>query len=500
MLIPLGDVPSWHADRNHENAVAIIHQDVVLSWRDLESRANRRARAMRQAGVRPGDFVAIILPNGNEFFEFTFATWKAGATPCPLSHRLPRNEAVAILDLLKPSLIVGGNPDWGLQGSVSASFGADGYSDEALHLPTARYWKAIASGGSTGRPKIVVDHMPAAVEPKAQPLFMHELVRTLNPGPLYHNAPFTFSHNTLVAGGLLVGMPKFDGLEAMRLIRDHRIEWVNFVPTMMSRILSLPRQQREAIDMSSLQVVFHMAAPMPPWLKEAWIEWLGPDRIFELYGGTERQAATVISGVEWLTHKGSVGRMEVGDVKVLNDSGEPLRAGEIGELYLRSAEGPGTTYHYIGAEPKSAPGGWESLGDIGYVDADGYVWLTDRRTDMILRGGANIYPAEVEAALLAYPSIRSCAVIGLPDPDLGNRIHAVLELTPDALAESLAHELPEFLLQHISRPKHPQSYEIVENAVRDDAGKVRRTALRDERIGWRKEGRSFEIPLILNAT
>jgi bile acid-coenzyme A ligase len=176
---------------------------------------------------------------------------------------------------------------------------------------------------------------------------------------------------------------------------------------MMHRIFSVPAETRAAFDVTSLRIVFHMASPMPHWLKQAWIDWLGPERIWELYGGTERQGATIISGVEWLTHRGSVGRIQGEDqLKILNEQGEECRLGDVGEIFFRSAGGHGSTYYYLGAQPRAREGGWESIGDMGWMDEEGYVYLADRRSDLILRGGANIYPAEVEAALDAHPEIR----------------------------------------------------------------------------------------------
>jgi bile acid-coenzyme A ligase len=491
MLIPMADIPRWHAERNGPDTPAVVHGDEVLSWGALERNANRRARAFMQHGVKPGDFVAVGLPNSNVFFETTFAIWKCGATPCSLSYRLPRGEASDILELLKPALVVGGEDDWRAPKRLPADFAAADQSDAPIDGPVARYWKAMTSGGSTGRPKVIVDHQPAVTDPKVQPLLMQERARVLNPGPLYHNAPFSVTHVGLFAGGTLVGMPRFDALEALKLIDRWKIEWVNFVPTMMSRIWALPAEERAKYDLSSLRVVFHMAAPMPPRLKEAWIDWLGAEKIFELYGGTERQASTIIPGTEWLKRKGSVGRVEIGSAKVVGEDGRELPIGEVGEIYLRSLEGPGTTYHYLGAEPKRTADGWESLGDMGRIDSDGYIWLADRRTDMILRGGANVYPAEIEAALMAHPDIASCAVIGLPHEDLGSSIHAVLQLREGATGEGLIDALPAFLGDSLARPKHPESYEIFAGTVRGDDGKVRRTALRDARKRWMEEGVAF---------
>ena len=495
MLIPMADVPRWYAERKPKDAVAISHGDDTLSWEQLERNANRRARAFAAKGVKPGDFVAIGLPNSNVFFETSFAVWKCGATPTSLTYRLPRGEAAAVLDILKPALVVGGQPDWNAPNSLPADFVPEGVSDEPLDNPVARYWKAMTSGGSTGRPKVILDHQPAVVDTAGEPpLGMPREASLLNPGPLYHNAPFIVSHFALFGGGRLTGMVKFDAEHALRLIESQRVQWVNFVPTMMHRIWALPEAVRTAYDVSSLKIVFHMAAPMPPWLKEKWIEWLGPEKIYELYGGTERQGRTVISGVEWLAHRGSVGKIDDScGLRIIGEDGNDVPAGETGEIYFLPGDGVGSTYHYLGAEPKRRPDGWESLGDIGRLDADGYLYLGDRLADMILRGGANIYPAEIEAAVTAHPNVRSCVVVGLPDPEFGQRIHAILELDGTSDAQTVADSMSGFLADQLSRYKHPESFEIVSTGLRDDSGKVRRTLLRDERAAWMQENRGFRI-------
>jgi bile acid-coenzyme A ligase len=316
----------------------------------------------------------------------------------------------------------------------------------------------------------------------------------LNPGPLYHNAPFIVSHTALFHGGRVTGLVKFDAEECLRLIEASRVQWVNFVPTMMHRIWALPDEVRNRYDLSSLQIVFHMAAPMPPWLKEKWIGWLGPERIYELYGGTEAQGATIISGVEWLEYPGSVGKIgETSRLRIIGEDGNEVPTGETGEIYFLPNDGAGSSYHYLGAEPKRRPDGWESLGDIGRLDADGYLYLGDRLADMILRGGANIYPAEIEAAVTEHPDVRSCVVVGLPDPEFGQRVHAILELDGSTDAQAIADGMAAFLADRLSRYKHPESFEATSVGLRDDSGKVRRTLLRDERAGWLKEDRPFRI-------
>jgi bile acid-coenzyme A ligase len=232
-----------------------------------------------------------------------------------------------------------------------------------------------------------------------------------------------------------------------------------------------------ATDVSSLEVAFHLAAPCPAWLKQAWIEWLGPEKVVELYGGTELQAVTVISGTEWLAHAGSVGRAVLGEIEIRDPEGHPVPVGREGEIWMRRGPDAASPYRYIGATARSAADGWESLGDIGKVDADGYVYITDRLADMILVGGANVYPAEIEAALDEHPAVQSCCVIGLPDEDLGNIPYAIVELSGPASDEDLTAHLRRRLAPY----KLPRVIERATTPLRDDAGKVRRSALRAER-------------------
>jgi bile acid-coenzyme A ligase len=212
--------------------------------------------------------------------------------------------------------------------------------------------------------------------------------------------------------------------------------------------------------------------------KEAWIDWLGPDRIYELYAGTEAQAVTVITGTEWLEHRGSVGRVTTGEIKICDENGADMPVGAEGEVWMRSSRAV-PTYRYVGAEPKRLDGGWESLGDHGWFDRDGYLFLGDRVQDMILSGGANIYPAEVEAAIDEHPAVHSCAVIGLPSEEWGNDFHAVVEADGTVLTEI---DLLEFVAARLARYKLPRTVEFVDRPLRDDAGKIRRSALRAERL------------------
>jgi bile acid-coenzyme A ligase len=287
-----------------------------------------------------------------------------------------------------------------------------------------------------------------------------------------------WSCQSLLIGSHVVLLERFDAEGTLAAIEEHRANLIYVVPTMMKRILRLPDDVRLAYDLSSLKVVWHLAEPCPVWLKEAWIEWLGAEKIFELYAGTEGQGITVITGPEWLEHRGSVGRPSSGEFKVTDADGNELPVGEMGEVWLRRTRDE-PTYHYKGAEPRTMDGGWESLGDMGWFDADGYLYLGDRMQDMILSGGANIYPAEVEAAIQEHPAVKSVCVIGLPDEDKGNTIHAIVEADPGALTEQ---ELLTFAAERLAKYKLPRTVEFVDVALRDEAGKVRRAALRAERM------------------
>jgi len=302
-------------------------------------------------------------------------------------------------------------------------------------------------------------------------------------GPPYHNGPFTTSIFALLQGNHVVVMPRFDAAGALDLVARHRVDWMYAVPTMMHRIWRLPEAERTRHDLSSLRVVFHMAAPCPAWLKEAWIDWLGGDRILELYGGTEAQAMTVITGTEWLEHRGSVGRPVLGEMRVLGVDGEELPPGEVGEIWMRRGADEPPAYRYVGAEARSRPDAWESLGDMGSMDRDGYLYLSDRKTDMILVGGSNVYPAEVECALEEHPKVASSCVIGLPDEEYGNVVHAIVQ-TAEPLT---ATELEEFLRSRLAKYKLPRTYEFVTTPLRADDGKVRRSALRAERVARRSQ-------------
>ena len=464
------------------DAVAVVHEGTELRRGELERRANRLARAYAERGVAPGDLVTIGLPNGIELLCACLATWKLGAVPNPVSPLLPAPERAGIVERARPALLVGtsGAPDPG-RPTLPAGFEPDpALPDTPLPDRVPPHERALASGGSTGAPKLIVAANPACYDPEAASPFFKARRAALVPGPLYHAAPFSSAWQAIFGGAAAVVMTRFDASSCLELIERHRIDRVCLVPTMMLRIWRLPAGEREGRDLSSLEFVMSGGAPMPPWLMRAWIDWLGPDVVNEAFGPSERIGGTFITGREWLEHPGSVGKPSLGSRILILDpeSGRDLPAGEMGEIYMLPAGGPGSTYRYLGAEPRAIAGGWESVGDMGYLDEDGYLYLGDRRSDMILTGGRNVYPAEVEAALEEHPAVRSSCVVGLPDEDLGSRVHALVEASAPVAAEALVAHLGEHLLPY----KIPRSIEFVDHPLRDDAGKVRRSALREERI------------------
>jgi len=473
----IGRALAWHAAQDpHRPSVTDATESI--SRRELDLRSNALARAYAGLGVGPDDLVTVGLPNSVEYYVACAAIWKLGATPQPVSAKLPPAELAAVVELADPALLVG--LDMAGRTCVPAGLDAAGHDDSPLPDRWATSWKAPTSGGSTGRPKLILSGTPAQVDPTvaAVPYMPRDGVQ-LVPGPLYHNGPFIYSMRGLLSGHSLLVMDRFDAERTLRLVEQHRVTWMLLVPTMMQRIWRLPEAVRTSYDVSSVEAVLHLGSPCPEWLKREWLEWLGPDRVVEVYAGTESQGVTVIGGREWLERPGSVGRPALGSqFRILDVNGNDVPAGGVGEVFMLPAGGVGSTYTYRGAEPRGVDG-WESLGDLGRLDEDGYLYLADRSADLILSGGANIYPAEVEAALDSHPGVRSSAVFGLPDDDLGERVHAVVDVADATVSEA-------DLLAHVGRSlvryKVPRAIELVREPVRDDAGKLRRSALRAARL------------------
>jgi bile acid-coenzyme A ligase len=447
----------------------------TLTRAELNSSTNRLARAYAERGVGVGDYVTMVLPNSIEWIQSAVACWKLGAVPQPLSAGLPDAELAGLLQLRPPTLLVGReHPEIP---SLPAGFIPNpALSEAALPEAVSPVWKAMGSGGSTGRPKLIESggdsRIPAAI---GYPLGAQEGDTTLVPVPLSHNTGFTTATISLLMRHHLVLMSRFEPHQFLRLITDHGVTFLTTVPTIMQRALPVYHSDPRAYNLSSIRRFWHLGAPCPPAVKQAWIDILGPEKVWELYGGTELQALTFISGDQWLAHRGSVGVVVAGEMKVLDDDGNSCPPGEVGEIYMRPSPGSAPTYRYVGATAKSRDG-WDSLGDLGYFDADGFLYISDRRVDMFTVGGRNVYPAEIENALAEHPDVLSCLVVGVPHEDLGQVPHALVH------AGSVLDEqaVQAFLRDRIAGYKVPATVEFVDTPLRDDAGKARRSAVREQ--------------------
>ncbi len=458
----------------------------VVDRRELEAASNRMARLLGDRGVRAGDTVALGLPNSVEHYLVTLAIWKLGACVLPLSPALPEAAREPILAVAGASFAVA---DWQPGNVVTirpdALGQAENFLDDALPDRISQPGKAIASGGSTGRPKVIVDPRPWSGVPGEFARAYHSTCGMqvgqvqIVAAPLYHNVPFLRGHLGLFEQHTLVVLERFDAARAVELVERHRVNFGFLVPTMLSRMLRVPKVRER--DWSSVTAFAHSAAPCPAWLKRAWIEMIGPEHLYETYGASEMEGMTWIRGDEWLEHPGSVGHPRGFDLRILDEHGAECPTGTVGQIYLRDPHHAGPPFVYLGSPPPTATAdGFVTAGDLGWVDDDGYLYLADRRVDLIVTGGANVYAAEVEAAVSQHPQVDDVAVIGLPDEDLGKRVHAVVQPVDQSAAPSPA-ELDAFVRQLLPPYKVPRSFEFVLMLPRNDAGKIQRSALVAER-------------------
>ena len=461
------------------DAPAITSDGVTVTRGELDRSSNRLARAYAELGVRAGDYVTIMLPNGIEWIRAALATWKLGATIAPLSARLPEHELDEMLALV-PRALIAGREVPGIV-SVPAAFEPDPLlSDEALAPVISRSWKAMPSGGSTGRPKMI----EATADSRLDPVPMGGLLGLvpggvqLVPGPLTHNTSVVTLVTGLLLGQHIILPSRFDADQMLRLIGEHGVQFITTVPTVLQRLLPVYRENPDAYDLSSITSLWHLGASCAPELKEAWMELVGPEKIWELYGGTETTAVTIINGTEWLDHRGSVGRVAIGEIRIIDEAGDVCPPRVEGEISMRPTGGI-ATYRYIGSEP-DVHGGWDSMGDVGWLDEDGFLYISDRRLDMYNVGGRKVYPSEVESALAAHPAVLSSVVVGVPDDDLGHVGYALVE--PDPAAALDAEALTEFLRKRLGGYKVPHYIEFRDEPLRDLAGKARRSLIRDELV------------------
>jgi len=431
-----------------------------LTRSELALGSRRLARLLQARGVAAGDTVIIALPNGPLHYLASYAVWRLGACALPLSTRMTEIEKQQIADVAAARAVIG---DWGHpEGAIISQAELehlDRWPATSLDDVIAHPGKAIASGGSTGRPKVIVDPNPWQGTPGGfvehyRPLGLRTGQVQLVVGPLYHNAPFLVSHIGLFEEQPLVVLDRFDVGRVLDAIERYRVNWCYLSPTMMHRVIKAKGVRQR--DWSSLEMLYHTSAPCPAWLKEAWIDLLGAERVVEAYGSTEAVGAAVIRGDEWLSHRGSVGRPFHSEVRVIGEDGNDLPCGQVGLLFFRAA-GSGTTYRYLGGDPLPATDdGFAAVGDLGWVDDEGYVYLADRRADLIITGGVNVYPAEVEGVLLSHPAVTDAVVIGLPDDEWGKRVHATIQLDP-AVPPVSAEALDRFIRTQLSAVKVPRT-------------------------------------------
>ncbi|HWA65390.1 MAG TPA: AMP-binding protein [Mycobacteriales bacterium] len=450
---------------------------VTFSW--LDRRSSQLAGALAERGVGHGDRLALGLRNSPQFALAAFAAWKLGAVPVPVRWDLPDWELTRLREVIDaPVFFTTDDIPW---------------IDETADRPVPEladtvspHLQGICSSGSTGTPKIILSAMPGVFNPLySTPMADNWMPiprpqRILVLAPMYHVNAFSALHN-LLAGDDLVVLERFDAARAVELIEKHRITTFTATPTMLQRMADVPGVDDR--DLSSIVWIQQGAAPMPPSLVHRWAGLVGPEKIVMAYGMTEAVGITALRGDEWLKHEGSVGvGMRGTEVRVLDDAGNDLPVGEIGEIYMRAPSYGGSTY--VGDVPqlRETPDGFRTVGDMGYLDDDGYLYVADRRVDMIISGGANVFPAEVEHALIDHPKIADVVVVGLRDPQWGRRVHAIIE--PAVVTDPPSpDEVIAYAKSRLAAYKVPKTVEIVESMPRSEATKVNRSRLVEARGG-----------------
>jgi acyl-CoA synthetase (AMP-forming)/AMP-acid ligase II len=498
--------------QNSPDRVAVIDRDTSISYGHLNRSVNRLANGLLTLGVQPGDRAVWCGPNSLEVLTFLHAARKVGLVAVPLAYRFTAEEMQYVIDNSDAVLVVvdaeqadrvaavrdrlpkvrhvvvfGGAPFEGARSwdelLSSAAGGGNGPAADAEPPfggdPTAGA-TMIYTSGTTGKPKGALRRStdPALVMALLQELRMQpgEEVH-ITSGPLYHSGPLAWAVLTHTLGGTIVLLRHFDAERWIDLVREHRVTNTFSAPTQLKRIVSLPDEVLARADLSSMRSLVANAAPVPYALKQEVIAKLGDGFLFEVYGSTELGVDTILPPEDQLRKRGSCGRTYgTVQVKIVGPDGEELPAGEPGELFIRSAlalDG----YHRT-AEPISDRGGWKSVGDIAYVDDEGYVYICDRKNDMIIRGGMNIYPAEIEAVLHAHPDIMDAAVFGVPSDEWGESVHAVVQ--PKAGHTVDVGALETHAAEHLAGYKRPRSWEVREALPRTESGKLLKRLLRDE--------------------
>jgi len=500
-----------HAAKNPSHpALIMASSGETISYGELDARSNRLAQLLYARGLRPGDHIAIFTENHPVFFDAMWAAYRSGLYWTPINSHLTPDEAAYIAGdcgaraLIATSTLADGAkallervqieiPLMAHTGGALAP-GWEPYERAVAAYPATRLaderegWQMMYSSGTTGRPKGILPPLPDLKPGDPHPLastsrnlfgFGSETIY-LSPAPLYHAAPSVTCSIVQRYGGTVVCMERFDAERCLEAIERYRITHGQFVPTMFVRMLKLPEEVRRSYDVSSLQVAQHAAAPCPVEVKRQMIEWWGPI-IYEYYSGSENSGGTSITPQEWLEHPGSVGRVMSGKIHILDDEGCELPPGEPGTIWFEN-DNPRFVYHNDPektAQTRNARG-WSTLGDVGYLDDEGYLYLTDRKAFMIISGGANIYPQEAENVLINHPRVMDVAVIGVPDPDMGEAVKAVVQPVDWADAgAALETELIAYAREKLAHYKCPRSVDFERELPRLENGKLYKRRIKD---------------------
>jgi long-chain acyl-CoA synthetase len=505
--VHLGEVAALTPDKP---AVIMAGSGKVITFRELDEESNRLARLLRAEGLRPGDHVAFMLENHPSFLAIAWAAQRSGLYYTAISSRLRADELAYIIDNCGARVFISSarvaevaaavgevTPGVTLRLMAGGTHpGFDSYEERiAAHPPTpvedeCEGVDMLYSSGTTGRPKGVKPTLSKA--PVGTPNKLYELVSFLfqpdgdsvylSPAPLYHAAPLRYCLTFHRFGATVVVMERFDPEEALRAIERYGVTHSQWVPTMFIRMLKLPEETRAAHDLSSLRYAVHAAAPCPVEVKEQMIAWWGPV-LHEYYAGTEGNCFVYADSKAWLEHRGTVGRPLLGQIHVCDEKGAELPPGRTGVLYF--GEGPEFEYHDDPVKTASSRDplgrGWTTLGDVGYVDEEGFLYLTDRLSYMIISGGVNIYPQEVENLLAVHPKVADVAVIGVPDPEMGEAVKAVIQpMEPGEAGPDLERELLDHCREHLAHYKCPRSIDFRAELPRHATGKLYKRLLKDE--------------------
>jgi len=507
--------PATYAQTHPDRAAYIMAgSGETVTYRQLDERSNQGAHLFRSLGLKPGDVIAIFMDNSPRYFEIAWAAQRSGLYYTCISSKLTAGEVEYIVgdcgaQVLITSPGVGAVADelpgvlpkhvkLYMVGQARAPFAS--WEDAVAAFPTTPIADQTAgsdmlySSGTTGRPKGIkppltggaIDDTPG-MGGMAQALFGFPLgCIYLSPAPLYHAAPLRWTMGVHRLGGTVIVMEKFDPETALGLIEKYKVNVGQFVPTHFVRMLKLPEEVRAKYDVSSMISAVHAAAPCPVPVKEQMIAWWGPV-IYEYYAGTEGNGFCFITASEWLAHKGSVGRAVMGELRICDEEGEALPPRAEGVVHF--ANGPPLAYH--NAPEKIAEGtnrhGWTTLGDVGWMDEEGYLYLTDRKSFMIISGGVNIYPQEIENLLIGHPKVADAAVVGAPDEEMGEKVVAVIQPMDWAEAgDALRDELMAFARKNLSHVKSPRVLDFMQELPRHPTGKLYKRLIRD--AYWGKEG------------